>query len=122
MQKYEVNMKYLVSATEKLYSLAQMSASSEYKCEGRIRAWSFFIYSLHLALTAEDLFSMICIYQKKAVSLNRSFRQTTNSQKVQTLASDILMMERGQSKNVTGILTLQYWNFFKILYRKALFL
>ena len=40
------------------------------------------IYSLHLALTAEYLFSMICIYQKKAVSLNRSFRQTTNSQKV----------------------------------------
>lgn len=41
-----------------------------------------YIYSLHLALTAEDLFSMICITQNKAVSLNRSFRQTTNSQKV----------------------------------------
>ena len=35
------NAEKLVSATEKLYSLAQMSASSEYKCEGRIRAWSY---------------------------------------------------------------------------------
>jgi len=41
-----------------------------------------YIYSLHLALTVEYLLSMICIIQKKAVSLNRSFRQTTNSQKV----------------------------------------
>jgi len=39
-----------------------------------------YIYSLHLALTVEYLLSMICIIQKKAVSLNRSFRQTTNSQ------------------------------------------
>lgn len=40
------------------------------------------IYSLHLALTPEDLFSTICVFQNKAVPLNRSFRQTTNSQKV----------------------------------------
>ena len=42
----------------------------------------FCLFGHPLALTAEYLFSMICIYQKKAVSLNRSFRQTTNSQKV----------------------------------------
>lgn len=35
------NAEKLASATEKLHSLAQMSAASEYKCEGRIRGWSY---------------------------------------------------------------------------------
>jgi len=39
-----------------------------------------YIYSLHLALTAEYLFSMICIFQKKAVSLNPKVRQTNSGQ------------------------------------------
>ena len=30
-----------------------------------------YIYSLHLALTAEDLLSMICVFENKVVSLNR---------------------------------------------------
>ena len=31
----------LGSSKEKLHTLSQMSASSEYKCEGRIRGWSY---------------------------------------------------------------------------------
>ena len=38
------------------------------------------IYSLHLALIAEDLLSMICVFQKKDLSLNPKVRQTNSGQ------------------------------------------
>ena len=39
-----------------------------------------YIYSLHLALIAEDLLSMICVFQKKDLSLNPKVRQTNSGQ------------------------------------------
>lgn len=69
----------LIRNTQIIISKMYLSKETKVLVQG---ASIYIIYSLHLALTAEDLFSMICIYQKKAVSLNRSFRQTTNSQKV----------------------------------------
>jgi len=35
---------------------------------------------LHLALIAEDLLSMICVFQKKDLSLNPKVRQTNSGQ------------------------------------------
>jgi len=40
-----------------------------------------YIYSLHLTPKLKHLYSDICVIQKEAVSLNRSFRQTMNSQR-----------------------------------------
>ena len=40
-----------------------------------------YIYSLHLTPKLKYLYSDICVIQKEAVSLNRSFRQTMNSQR-----------------------------------------
>jgi len=39
-----------------------------------------YIYSLHLALIAEYLLSMICVFQKKDLSLNPKVRQTNSGQ------------------------------------------
>ena len=39
--KFIENVEKLDTVKEKLYTLSHMSASSKYKCEGRIRGWSY---------------------------------------------------------------------------------
>lgn len=39
--KFIENVEDLSTVKEKLYTLSQMSASSKYKCEGKIRGWSY---------------------------------------------------------------------------------
>ena len=48
---------------------------------GACLLYTSYIYSLHLTPKLKHLYSDICVIQKEAVSLNRSFRQTMNSQR-----------------------------------------
>ena len=74
MQIYESTFVYANVYSIKLAYIKKFSEDLGVRCK------YISIYSLHLALIAEYLLSMICVFQKKDLSLNPKVRQTNRGQ------------------------------------------